>query len=382
MLLDIVKQIVAKYGEQILLDSRRVNAFFSDLAKDEPKPQKLAFIECLNYGVVKTLKDVAETERANCKDALAQRLEKEEGRGVEQYRQAIDILCEVLFGCVPSLPQSSPPPSQSLPLPQITISRQMFEGSSFTDPVAGDMVAVKGGRATKEQLNECRDYEKPAHYVTRSNYNIGKYLVTQRLWKRVMVGTPIADPSRFKGDNLPIECVSWNDIVNEFIPRLNAMTGKTYRLPTEAEWEYAARGGVKSRGYKYAGSNSIDDVAWYGDNSSDQTHPVGTKTPNELGIYDMSGNVWEWTNDYWNGKYNSDTQTNPKGPPSGSNRVFRGGSWDHDERYCRVSFRSGNIPVSSGNNLGFRLVLSPPSSPIELCGNAERIGEKPLQYVW
>jgi formylglycine-generating enzyme required for sulfatase activity len=316
----------------------------------------------LEHGIVKILKDVTKEERANCKEAIAQRLSTEEGLQIELYRQAINILCEVLFGCVPSLPQSSPPPPQSLSLPQITISRQKFEGGSFTDPIAGDMVAVEGGTfmmgATKEQLNECYDGEKPAHYVTHSNYYIGKYLVTQRLWKRVMVGMPLADPSKIKGDSLPIESVSWNDIVNEFIPRLNATTGKTYRLPTEAEWEYAARGGVKSRGYKYAGSNNIDDVAWCRDNSSAKTHPVGTKKANELGIYDMSGNVCEWVND-WYGGYNSETQTNPKGPPFGSNRVLRGGSWYNFARYCRVSFRFSFNPDYRYGYLGFRLAVSP-----------------------
>jgi formylglycine-generating enzyme required for sulfatase activity len=239
---------------------------------------------------------------------------------------------------------------------------KIFDGRDFTDLVVGDMVAVRGGTfmmgATEEQGNDCGDDEKPVHKVTLSDYCIGKYPVTQRLWKRVMVGTPLADPSEFKGDDLPIENVSWNDIVNEFIPRLNAMTGKAYRLPTEAEWEYAARGGNKSRGYKYSGSNTINDIAWYTDNSDSKTHVVGTKLPNELGIYDMCGNVWEWVND-WDEAYGSGAQTNPKGPLSGSTRMGRGGGWDCVAVGCRVSSRDGGNPDFRSFNIGFRLALSP-----------------------
>ncbi|MBR5332097.1 MAG: SUMF1/EgtB/PvdO family nonheme iron enzyme, partial [Muribaculaceae bacterium] len=166
------------------------------------------------------------------------------------------------------------------------------------------------------------------------------------------------------GDYYPAYYVSWEDIVNIFIPRLNKITGKTFRLPTEAEWEYAARGGNKSKGYKYSGSNTIGDVAWYDDNACDGvdssspdygTHPVGTKAPNELGIYDMSGNVWEWCSD-WYGSYSSSSQTNPTGPTSGSHRVHRGGGWFHSARRCRVSDRYNDTPSYRYNNVGFRLV--------------------------
>ena len=157
--------------------------------------------------------------------------------------------------------------------------------------------------------------------------------------------------------------VSWDDC-QEFITKLNELTRKTFRLPTEAEWEYAARGGNRSQGYKYAGSNTVGDVAWYfynsyalGVDSPDYgTHTVATKAPNELGLYDMSGNVWEWCQD-WYGSYSSDAQTNPTGPTSGSYRVNRGGSWYYNARYCRVSNRSDFTPSYALRDLGLRLAL-------------------------
>ena len=155
--------------------------------------------------------------------------------------------------------------------------------------------------------------------------------------------------------NRPVECVSWNDC-RQFIHKLNKLTGKNFRLPTEAEWEFAARGGKKSKGYKYAGSNIIDDVAWYDDNSHDETHPVAQLSPNELGIYDMSGNVWEWCQDRFSA-YSPEVQTNPIGQDDGKYRVFRGGSWYGRAWFCRASKRGRELPVSVGNYLGLRLAL-------------------------
>ena len=189
----------------------------------------------------------------------------------------------------------------------------------------------------------------PVHQVTISDFSIGKYEVTQEEWEVVMGN----NPSEFKGAKNPVERVSWND-VQEFIKRINKMTGMQFRLPTEAEWEYAARGGNKSQGYNYSGGN-IFDVAWAETNS---THTVGTKRPNELGIYDMSGNVSEWCSD-WFGKYKSSTQTNPVGPSSGTKRVMRGG--DYQEWlsfFCSVSYRYSEVPNKASRGSGFRLVLS------------------------
>ena len=205
--------------------------------------------------------------------------------------------------------------------------------------------------ATAEQKNKYKD-EEPAHSVTLSSFYIGKYEVTQSLWEAVMG----SNPSNRKGDNLPVENVSWNDC-QTFLRKLNAMTGKNFRLPTEAEWEFAARGGNRSRGYQYSGSNVFSDVAWYDDNSRRKTHNVGTKAPNELGIYDMSGNVWEWCQD-WYGDYHSYSQTNPTGPSSGSRRVHRGGSWFNSGWCCRVACRNNYSPDYRGGDLGFRLALS------------------------
>ncbi len=228
-------------------------------------------------------------------------------------------------------------------------------GTLTVNGIKYNMVWVEGGTfrmgATSEQGSEAYDREKPVHSVTLSSYCIGKTEVTQALWKAVM-GT---NPSLFKGDNLPVECVSWDDC-QAFIRKLNVLTGQNFRLPTEAEWEFACRGGNNSRGYKYSGSNYIDNVAWYRDNSGDKTHPVATKSPNELGIYDMSGNVSEWCSD-WYGDYSSGAQTNPKGPYGGSHRVSRGGSWRSLAGYCRSSNRNYYYPTNRYNILGLRLAL-------------------------
>ena len=223
--------------------------------------------------------------------------------------------------------------------------------------VSFDMIMVEGGTftmgATSEQGNDAFEDENPAHQVTLSDYYIGETEVTQALWQAVMG----SNPSSIKGNSNPVEFVFWNDC-QKFIRKLNSLTGRTFRLPTEAEWEFAARGGNESKGYKYSGSNSIDNVAWYDGNSSSKTHAVKTKSPNELGIYDMSGNVYEWCQD-WYGSYSSNAQTNPKGPSNGSDRVLRGGSWDYNARHCRVSDHNHCSPRYSSSNYGLRLVLVP-----------------------
>jgi|GEM_PF-709362 len=230
----------------------------------------------------------------------------------------------------------------------------------ITDPLVGAFVLVKGGTFTmgcKDGRDSgCNSDEKPDHQVTLKDFYIGQTEVTQAQWRAVMGEDP---PELVSNgcDDCPVESVSWDDI-QEFISKLNARSaGTRYRLPTEAEWEYAARGGAKSRGYRYAGSNNIGEVAWYERTSGSKTQPVKGKNPNELGLYDMSGNVWEWCAD-WYGDYSSKDQSNPTGPSTGSHRVFRGGSWPFSAVCCRPAARSRWGPGGRGYDLGFRLAAS------------------------
>ena len=231
-----------------------------------------------------------------------------------------------------------------------------FESQSFTETINGvsfDMVAIKGGTFWMGS-NDRESHEKPGHIVTVDDFSIGKTEVTQAQWVAIMG----SNPSSFKGDNLPVESVSWN-VVEEFIGKLNEKTGKTYRLPTEAEWEYAAGGGITNRS-EYSGTkyeSMLDEYAWYSINSNRTTHAVGIKKPNQLGLYDMSGNVEEWCSD-WYGSYTSLPQNNPKGASIGSSRVLRGGDYLFFAKLCRVSSRHSYNPDSRSMFNGFRLVIS------------------------
>ncbi|MBD5298338.1 MAG: formylglycine-generating enzyme family protein [Bacteroides sp.] len=208
-----------------------------------------------------------------------------------------------------------------------------------------DMVEVEGGNYLMGDDNSTDSDEKPAHKETIATFQIGQTEVTQELWQAVM-GT---NPSKFKGeDNLPVEQVSWTDC-NNFINKLNELTGKNFRLPSEAEWEYAAGGGTKSQGYTYSGSNAIEDVAWYRENSSSKSHPVAQKKANELGIYDMTGNVWEWTSDNYSEDYSCDRMS--------SDRIYRGGSWHNAAISSRVANRDNDSDNTTSYNLGLRLAL-------------------------
>jgi len=229
--------------------------------------------------------------------------------------------------------------------------------------VSFNLLKVEGGSFQMgADDSDAFDDEKPVHNVKVSSFYMGETEVTQALWNAVMgtsviqqSGTNDATKTRGEGRDYPMYYVSWYDC-QDFIRKLNDITGKDFRLPTEAEWEYAARGGNKSNNYKFAGSNAIDNVAWYDQNGSTSTHPVMMKSSNELGFYDMCGNVWEWCSD-WSGLYGSASQTNPQGAVEGTNRVFRGGSWSTDVQRCRVTNRRGGKPDIKLNNLGFRLVL-------------------------
>ena len=218
-----------------------------------------------------------------------------------------------------------------------------------------NMIKVEGGIFTmggSPEMIKADNDEKPAHKVTLSTYYIGETEVTQELWKAVMGN----NPSYFKGNNLPVESISWNDC-QTFIRKLNNLTGKYFRLPTEAEWEFAARGGNNSALCQYSGNPDIDKVAWYGENSGKKPHPVASKTANQLGLYDMSGNVWEWCQD-WKGSYTIDDKIDPAGPSNGSFRINRGGCWGSNAWFCRSSTRCFIAPDGKRNYIGFRLALS------------------------
>ena len=242
--------------------------------------------------------------------------------------------------------------------------RNAFLSKNFTvNGVSFTMVAVAGGTFNMgSNDSEVYDWEKPVHSVTLSDYYIGETEVTQALWEAVMGN----NPSYFNGSSNPVECVSYNEC-KDFINKLNTLlsdqlpAGRKFRLPTEAEWEFAARGGNKGKNnnYTYSGSNNIDAVAWWGydkGNSNKRTHPVKQKQPNELGLYDMSGNVWEWCYD-WYGNYSSASQSNPQGPSSGSWRVLRGGSWNYFAQFCRVAYRNSNTPAFRSGESGLRLAF-------------------------
>lgn len=232
----------------------------------------------------------------------------------------------------------------------------LSQGRLFAQQVnEPEMVFVAGGSftmgCTNEQGDDCTTDENPSHEVQLTGFAIAKYEVTQALWQQVMGN----NPSRFKGDSLPVENVTWDD-VQLFLQRLNAKTGKKYRLPTEAEWEYAARGGQQSRQNRFAGSTELAAVAWFSANAENSTHNVGTRQANELGLFDMSGNVWEWCEDLY-GAYGSDRQTNPIGAKKGTARVLRGGCYASTERQCRVSGRKSLYQLGKDYMTGFRLAM-------------------------
>ncbi len=306
-----------------------------------------------------------------CRDMLRRMKKTYVERGEEDALRQLELLCG---GCSESICKEA----RAWLREQKNKSRNNNSYNEQTFRVKGvefKMIKVEGGTfsmgATSEQGSDAYDDEKPVHSVTLSDYYIGETEVTQELWVAVMG----SNPSRFTGDNQrPVENVSWNDC-QEFIKKLNSLTGKEFRLPTEAEWEYAARGGKYSRGYKYSGSNNADEVAWYWQNSGDKylsgvrnsdriiknnckTHSVKTKKANKLGLYDMSGNVWEWCNDWYNENYyRNSPQTNPTGPSEGECRVLRGGSWDIYYRSVRVSVRCDHTPGYRASHIGLRLAF-------------------------
>ena len=240
-------------------------------------------------------------------------------------------------------------------LEEADINRQpaiVIKGKVYNvNGVEFSMVSVEGG--SFKMGGGRYDFEKPVHEVKLTSFSICQTEVTQELWEAVMG----SNPSNYKGLKFPVENVSWDDC-QTFITKLNQLTGQHFRLPTEAEWEYAARGGNQSNGYAYSGSNSFREVGWCRDNSRDRTHVVATKAPNELGLYDMSGNVWEWCQDWGDGSYYASSPiNNPTGPSSGTTHIVRGGAWNDQQMDCRVEHRIGRKPTSTSELTGFRLAL-------------------------
>ncbi|MFN9109752.1 MAG: SUMF1/EgtB/PvdO family nonheme iron enzyme [Bacteroidota bacterium] len=245
--------------------------------------------------------------------------------------------------------------TQQKPAPAVTAAqREKARKDAVIQRMRNNLVLVKGGTfrmgCTDEQGRDCYDH---VHTVQLNSFHIGKYEVTQEEWQAVMG----SNPSYFSNcPNCPVDNVSWNDI-QSFLQKLNKQTGLQFSLPTEAEWEYAARGGNRSGGHKFSGSDNIASVAWYDGNSGSRTHPVGQKQANALGIYDMTGNVYEWCSDWYGENYYSNSPvTNPRGPFSGTGRVLRGGSWRIVSTWCRISFRTRGNPDYSSGSTGFRLV--------------------------
>ncbi len=229
-----------------------------------------------------------------------------------------------------------------------------FKLKETNDPLENQMVFVKGGTFRMgDTFGDGKKFEKPVREVTISDFYISKFEITQEIWVQLMG----SNPSHFNNcENCPVERVTWSQ-AQEFLSRLNNLTGKQYRLPTEAEWEYAARGGEKTLNHRYAGARNINDVAWYSGNSGNNTNEVGQLKPNELGIYDMSGNVWEWCSD-WFALYPNNPESNPVGPQVGDGKVVRGGSWFGYIGACRITFRGFDDPANSRSYIGFRVVLS------------------------
>jgi len=285
----------------------------------------------------------------NPKDPIAQRLFDECEKWLTEERQkALELQQQLEEQKAKELQQQQEQINEQTP-PAATPETS---GDPVVDAMIQNMVYVEGGSFMMGNKNDdALKSEKPVHQVIVSDFLIGKYQVTQKEWQAVMHN----NPSINKGDDYPVDNVSWLD-VQEFLRRLNRFTGEKYRLPTEAEWEFAARGGNGSKGYQYAGSNDIKEVAWYAGNSDHKTHQVGLKMANELGLYDMSGNLWEWCND-WYGSYREDTVINPQGPSTGSLRILRGGSNGHAGP-CRPVYRYGYGISKKSRTTGFRIAVS------------------------
>ncbi len=355
-----LQYIISQFGRVICDEPRRCEAMLRDLCPENKREINL---------LVGAAKERVAADLMTASDAvpkeillarLTRRLYDNLGMAEEFAHWAVEswaLALGVISGPMPGQPVQKSGKTATPPRPAVT---SPDPESVWADPLTDmEFIKVPGGTFMMGDIlgdNEYNKYddEKPVHKVRLSGFYLGKYPVTQEQWEAVMGN----NPSRFQeGGDYPVEKVSWDD-AKKFIVKLSKMNDWRYafRLPSEAKWEYAARSGGKKE--RYAEGDDIDAVAWYGDNSDDSTHPVGQKTPNGLGLYDMSGNVYEWCQD-WYGEYSSYSVKNPVGPSTGSRRVSRGGSWCHGARSCRSADRYGHSPGLRLNYLGFRLALSP-----------------------
>ncbi len=335
-----LRDIICKYGPNVVEEKEELESIINTLLLDESKRELNTLKMALREGVVKELNDGGESRAGICASKLTDEyaIEKDISNwAVETWFFALTGK-EIILS-IPSKVRNSKSAESRIEKPL---------NPAFVEK--DDMVFVKGGYFLMGS-NELED-EKPIHKVWVDDFYICKYEVRQKKWMKLMGN----NPSYFKGDDLPVECVNWND-VQIYIRKLNKKTGRKYRLPTEAEWEYAARGGNMSKSYKFSGGNNLDEVAWYFSNSENKTHPVGTKEPNELGLYDMSGNVWDWCSDWYdNDYYKYSPERNPKGAIGGSKRSLRGGSWDYSDYSCGSSVRGYSNPDVRYSVIGFRII--------------------------
>lgn len=366
-----IEEEVRQKAEQERLEQERIAAE-QQAKKEAEKKAKAEAMRKAKEEAEKKAKEEAvrqarlEAEKRNREEAEKERLEREKKEREQQEKEKKRICRTVSDGLV-------------FNIKGVEFKMVNVEGGSFwmgaDNGKRTRTVTVKTGlfglreeqkqeeyvdKTVKNYDSDAAEIEKPAHKVTVSSFYMGEAVVTQALWRAVMGSEPKGfggwEKQLGKEDNSPAYRASFNDIINVFLPKLNRLTGKDFRLPTEAEWEYAARGGNQSNGYKYAGSKTLGEVAWYTDNSDQSTHPVKGKKPNELGLYDMSGNVWEWCQD-WFDSYNSIKQVNQKGSLDSPSRVLRGGSWSNRAWNCRVSCRISSGPNIRYEDSGFRLVL-------------------------
>jgi formylglycine-generating enzyme required for sulfatase activity len=366
----IIQKLIAERGKDALLDTARGKSLAADYCGTEYRKERRLLAQALEAGAGKAINEAGDLEA--CKRQQARHLQDEYFLAPETAADVVDMLAFTLRGDASGV-QAAPARKQNAS-PGVS-GAQSAPAGGMNNRAGGaapaNFVWVEGGTFSMgSNAADAYDNEKPVHQVTVSSFYMAKYPVTQKEWISVMRN----NPSTFRGDDLPVERVTWYEAI-EYCNRLSDREGLTpcyggtadnvicnwnangYRLPTEAEWEYAAKGGGKDRFvvYEYSGSDDADEVGWYGDNSGGTTHPVGKKLPNSLGIYDMSGNVCEWCWDRY-GDYSSESQTDPFGPTSGSTRVFRGGSWRSFAWNFRSTIRRGFDPGNQYDDVGFRLV--------------------------